>query len=204
MIKTINPTSFSAPELHRLGDGQESIGYESDEVQKILDGIRKRTSSKRLMTAAEPADEAHMARRSAPAAKESQATGPRIHVLAVDDDPDSRFVIEKFLELLNVKCDFAKDGAEALDRFMDKEYDMVFMDVQMARMNGLEATARIREEERNRARRTPIVAITGLCFEEDRMLCLSAGMDDFMCKPLRLAEFKKMIAAWCPSYDSDL
>jgi CheY-like chemotaxis protein len=65
------------------------------------------------------------------------------------------------------------------------EYDVIFMDVQMPEMNGLEATVEIRKSEEASGSRVPIVAMTANAMKEDRDNCLNAGMDDFISKPIK-------------------
>jgi len=71
------------------------------------------------------------------------------------------------------------------------DYDLVLMDVQMPRMDGLEATRVIREKERVRGGHIPIIAVTAYALEKDKVECLAAGMDYYMSKPI---DFKKCIA----------
>jgi CheY-like chemotaxis protein len=68
-------------------------------------------------------------------------------------------------------------------------FDIVFMDIQLPKLNGLKATREIREFERQHDRHTPIIAITAHALEEDRQRCLAAGMDEYISKPIDLQEF---------------
>jgi CheY-like chemotaxis protein len=78
----------------------------------------------------------------------------------------------------------ASNGAEALQKWREETFDVVFMDVQMPVLDGLEATRLIRAEEPSGGRRIPIVALTAHAMGGDRDLCLAAGMDDYISKPI--------------------
>jgi CheY-like chemotaxis protein len=81
----------------------------------------------------------------------------------------------------------ASDGIEALDLFRAAEFDVVLMDLQMPRMDGLEATRQIREFEQEQSlKRTPIIAMTANVTAKDRARCLAAGMDEHFPKPISL------------------
>ena len=79
----------------------------------------------------------------------------------------------------------------------NRPFDMVFMDCQMPEMDGFEATARIRDQHRSRAR-VPIVAMTANAMIGDRELCLSAGMDDYVSKPLSVETLRNILTRWAP------
>jgi signal transduction histidine kinase/ActR/RegA family two-component response regulator len=105
-------------------------------------------------------------------------------VLVVEDNVLNQKVAVHRLERLGCRVDVASDGVEALTRIEETPYDLVFMDLQMPRMDGIQTTLAIRERERAHGRRLPIVAMTAHAFPEDRRRCLDAGMDDHVSKPL--------------------
>ncbi len=109
------------------------------------------------------------------------ARGRRI--LVVEDNAINQKVAVRMLTTLGAHVDVAGDGMEALTQVEAFPYDLVFMDVQMPRMDGLEATAKIREREAE-GRRLTIVAMTAHAQTEDRDRCLAAGMDDYVRKPV--------------------
>ncbi|MEM9454502.1 MAG: response regulator [Myxococcota bacterium] len=123
----------------------------------------------------------------------SVARGRRI--LLVEDDATNRQVAAILLRRLGAEVDVAGDGQEAVVRVEAARYDLVLMDVEMPRMSGLQAAASIRERERGRGPRVPIVAMTAHAQFEDRKRCLAAGMDDHLCKPFRREELLAVLDA---------
>lgn len=112
---------------------------------------------------------------------------PELRVIVADDNPVNRKVALSFLKRLGYQADAAANGVELLERLKTDLYDVVFMDVQMPEMDGLEATRRIRGELPP-ARQPRIVAMTAAAFAEDRVRCLGAGMEDYVSKPMSMEE----------------
>ena len=104
-------------------------------------------------------------------------------LLVAEDDPVSREISTMLLRLAGFEVDVACDGQEAVELASRRRYAMVLMDMQMPRLNGLEATRRIRETGASRS--ALIVALTANAFDEDRLRCLEAGMDDYLSKPVQ-------------------
>ena len=102
-------------------------------------------------------------------------------ILAVDDEPFNREVAQMLLESAGLIVDTAKDGEEAVALARQTAYAAILMDMQMPRMNGLDATRKIREMLD--CRKTPIIAVTANVFAEDKARCFAAGMNDFLIKP---------------------
>ena len=95
--------------------------------------------------------------------------------------------------------DVAADGVEALEKVRDGEpgrYDLILMDIQMPRMDGYEATRRIRALDDPAKARIPIIAVTANAFEEDRRVAAEAGMDDHLAKPYDVPQMQKTLAAY--------
>ena len=103
-------------------------------------------------------------------------------VLLVEDEPINREIAVILLEDLGLQVDQAEDGEQAVAMAAASNYDLVLMDMQMPRMDGLQATQHIRRLPAHA--RTPILAMTANAFAEDKARCLEAGMDDFMAKPV--------------------
>ena len=112
----------------------------------------------------------------------SAACGP-LHVLLVEDNPANQKVAIHFLQERGHFVDIAGNGREAVELTELDSYDVILMDVQMPEMNGLEATALIRQREQGR-QRVPIIAMTAHAMKEDRDRCLAAGMDGYLSKPV--------------------
>jgi signal transduction histidine kinase/DNA-binding response OmpR family regulator len=124
---------------------------------------------------------------------DENADGPLI--LLAEDNPFNQKVAEGLLKLLGCRVELAANGAEALERVRDKEYDLVFMDCQMPEMDGYEATRRIRKLPAPR-NETLIVAMTANALSGDRNACFDAGMDDFLSKPVTKAVVESTLAKW--------
>ena len=93
---------------------------------------------------------------------------------------------------------FAKDGREVLALALRQSFDLILMDVQMPEMDGYEATRAIREMERKTDAHVPIVALTAHAQNSDRDLCLDAGMDDYIAKPIHLADLLQKVEQFTP------
>jgi len=110
-------------------------------------------------------------------------------VLLADDNAINQKVAVTMIAKLGYRADPAGNGLEALEAVRRQPYDIVFMDVQMPEMDGLEATRRIRALAAAQGRRGPwIIALTANAMQDDRGLCLAAGMDDYVTKPFKLPD----------------
>ena len=117
-----------------------------------------------------------------------RSIGPKPRVLLVEDNPINQLVARQFLKHFDVQVDVANNGLEAVEAACRVSYDLIYMDMHMPEMDGLEATRAIRQRP-SRDRRVPIVAFTASAFEEDELACRAAGMDDFISKPVRKSVF---------------
>ena len=118
-------------------------------------------------------------------------------ILLVEDLEDNRDVVALFLKDTPYQLDMAENGAVALQKFQTDRYDLLFMDMQMPVMDGLQATAAIREWERTQQRRpTPIVALTANAFKEESDKCLAAGCTAHLTKPIKKKFLLTAIAQW--------
>jgi CheY-like chemotaxis protein len=116
-------------------------------------------------------------------------------VLVAEDNPVNQMVALKMLERLGYRVDVVADGAEALGEVSPGDYDAVLMDVQRPKMDGYEATGRIRERE-GAAKRTPVIAMTAKVLESEREEALWAGMDDYVVKPVKADELDRVLGRW--------
>ncbi len=118
------------------------------------------------------------------------------HVLLVEDNELNREIATAILGETGMKVDVAVDGAEAVEIMFaadENEYDLIFMDIQMPKMDGYTATHEIRTLPNNKKANIPIVAMTANAFEEDRKKSIEAGMDGHIVKPINLDEIMKVI-----------
>ncbi len=121
----------------------------------------------------------------------------RPRVLVVDNNVINQKVAAGLLSNLGCRVDLAANGREALAAMSRTRYALVLMDCHMPEMDGFAATAEIRRRE-GRGRRTPIIAMTASAMPADRELCLRAGMDEYLVKPLRAETAGGLLARWLP------
>jgi len=113
-----------------------------------------------------------------------------LRVLLVEDNAVNRKVAATMIRRLGHQVESAVDGLEAVERLERETFDLVLMDLQMPRLDGLEATRRIRARHGGDM---PVVALTANAFDEDRQACLDAGMDGHLTKPLRLDDLERAL-----------
>lgn len=112
-----------------------------------------------------------------------------VQVLVAEDYEINQILINELLKRFDIVPDFVNNGSEAVDKVMEKQYDLVFMDVNMPVMDGIEATQFIRRNDIT----VPIVALTANAMEGDREKLLDSGMDDYLSKPVVFEEMQKVL-----------
>jgi signal transduction histidine kinase/AmiR/NasT family two-component response regulator len=121
-----------------------------------------------------------------------------LRILLADDNPINQRVGQSVLLKLGYHAELATNGLEVIQAIERGSFDLLFLDVQMPELDGLEAARQI--TARWPADRRPrIIAMTGNAFLGDREKCLAAGMDDYICKPIRIAELQEAIQRWGPT-----
>ena len=128
----------------------------------------------------------------------SEASLSGLHALIADDNLINRKLINIILQKVGLTVTLTSNGQEVVDAYKIGTYDIIFMDIQMPVMDGVQATHKILEYEREeRLRHVPIVALTANVAEGDRERFLSEGMDDYATKPLEIDTLKRIIARHC-------
>ena len=131
-----------------------------------------------------------------------QNTQPRI--LAVDDNEPNLKLLKILLTDMGIQVDTASSGRKALQMVQDVSYNMVFMDIQMPEMDGLEVTSLIRAQE-DEGTHMPIIALTAHAMAEEKAELITAGMDDYLTKPVNEQQLTHIITLWAkasPDYSS--
>ena len=143
----------------------------------------------------------------ASAARGAQDEGAQLHtqdgrrrgrVLVAEDNAVNQRVVMRQLTHCGVETDVVADGGAAVEAAAKRRYDLVLMDCQMPVLDGFEAARAIRAAELRSGERVPIVALTANAMEADRQACLAAGMDDYLAKPVRLADVERVLGRWMP------
>jgi len=122
-----------------------------------------------------------------------------LRVLLAEDNEINQQVAIEFLQLRGHQVRVANNGKDVLQALASERFDIILMDVQMPQMDGFQATAAIREKEKTTGIRVPIIAMTGYAMKADRQRCLDAGMDGYICKPIRSQELFEIVESFSPA-----
>lgn len=129
--------------------------------------------------------------------EEPQRKRHSARVLVVDDSAVSREVAIEFLNDMVDEVVCASDGREAIEKWKSQPFDLIFMDSEMTKMNGIEATKEIRSQEQNTGqKRIPIVGLTGNIHNDQKQTAFDAGMDDYIEKPYTPENLEKALTEW--------
>ncbi len=137
--------------------------------------------------------------------KTSMKLFSNIHTLVVEDNPINQKMIQHTLKNIGITSDCANNGQVGLEMFMKNhnKYKMIFMDIQMPVMNGLDATkAILAYEKHNNLNHTPIVAVTANALKGDREYFMSEGMDEYISKPINLEKFIRVLKIFFKEEDN--
>lgn len=144
------------------------------------------------------------------ASKPQEPAGPQDHVanyvdqslkiLVAEDEPTNRLLIKRLLEKRGHQVTVVSDGQACLDVAESENFDLVFMDIQMPNMDGLEATRRIRQMSNPARSRTPIIALTAHAMKGDREKFIDAGISEHLSKPLDSSRLEEMIEKFRPDH----
>jgi len=119
-------------------------------------------------------------------------------VLLVEDDAVNRKVATKMLKTLGCRVEWAGDGEAAVALFQQGKFDLIFMDMQLPKLDGCEATQQIRHLEGKVVQRVPIIALTANAMKEDQERCFQAGMDGHVSKPFLFAKVRDTLLHFLP------
>ncbi|MGF1485628.1 MAG: response regulator [Prochloraceae cyanobacterium] len=125
-----------------------------------------------------------------------------LRLLLAEDVPVNQKVALNILQKIGYRADIASDGSEAIEALQRQEYDLIFMDVQMPEMDGLEVTRQIRRRTDNKSKPW-IVAMTAHAMESHRQECFEAGMNDYISKPVRLEDIVRVLQRYQKFLRSD-
>ncbi|MCS7338354.1 MAG: response regulator, partial [Verrucomicrobiae bacterium] len=193
LLSPIGAHTASATEL-------KAAGFESVAIKPIKP-LRLKEVLRQVVTGAK-----YTQAQPAPESKSDQVLAARLplRILVADDNKINQKVAVRLLQQMGYQPDVAANGKEVLAALDKHQYDLIFMDVLMPEMDGLEATRAIRKRQKDTALfpnyKPPliIVAMTASAMLGDREKCLDAGMDDYLAKPVRLEDVRRIIEQWGP------
>ena len=139
----------------------------------------------------------------APAEETPSAPPPAtasLHILVAEDNEFNAQLLEQVLLRRGHRVLVASNGREALALAQDEVFDLLLLDVHMPELDGFQVVSGIRERERTSGRHLPVIALTARSRKEDRQLCLAAGMDDFLSKPVRAADLEAAISLFAAAH----
>lgn len=117
-------------------------------------------------------------------------------ILLAEDNKINQRIASLTFNMMGVSIDIASNGQEALEMYRQKQYDLIMMDLHMPVMDGMEASRQIRsfEKETNSSHRVFMIALSASAVSEIKEECIESGMDDFMEKPFKESELRKILA----------
>lgn len=128
----------------------------------------------------------------------------KLKILLVEDNLVNQKLAVGVLGKQGHEVTIANNGREAIDIWQEHPFDLILMDVQMPVMDGLQATQKIRELEKETGQHIPVIAMTARAMEGDRQECLESGMDDYLAKPIRIKELAQRLSRIVPESSEEL
>jgi PAS domain S-box-containing protein len=126
-----------------------------------------------------------------------------LHILLAEDNIINQKIAIRILQKMGYMADIAANGLEVIDALKRQKYDIIFMDVQMPEMDGLEATNMILNIWPHVDTRPKIIAMTANAMEGDKEICINAGMDDYISKPVAIEDVQEALIRWGKKPDED-
>ena len=118
-------------------------------------------------------------------------------VLVAEDDKGCQILTRRLLERVGLEVTIANDGEEAIEKVLKESFDLIFMDVRMPTLNGFEATAALHQKGIT----APIIAVTAHAMDGDRILCIEAGCNDYLSKPIEHKKLLEVLEKYLPAKD---
>ncbi len=169
--------------LMSTGDQKRSLKRYISRIDKILYKPINFTKTLKILNQKEDSTE-----------KKNKITFENLHVLVAEDNIINQKLLLNVLNRLGIEVSIANNGLKALESRMKHEYDMIFMDIEMPVMGGMEATGQILTYERKHDKKhIPIVALTANALSGDREKYMGAGMDEYLSKPIHLDELNVLL-----------
>jgi len=183
------------PDLRQIGIILLTTGARPDDVRRC-EQLNVHARLMKPVVQPELLDAISLALGQVPAAQQSRAQSaedpardlPPLRVLLAEDSVVNQRLAVAVLEKYGHAVEVAENGQQTLDLWQSAPFDVILMDVEMPVLDGLEATATIRQQEAGTGRHIPIIAMTAHAMKGDRERCLAAGMDDYVAKPIRVRE----------------
>ncbi|MEO0473923.1 MAG: response regulator, partial [Bacteroidota bacterium] len=163
-------------------------------ARSLMKPIRQADLAQALMTALSNQPDVPAKRKAKPSSEQDLASRCPLRILVAEDNKVNQKVVRKLLSKLGYEIQIVGDGAAALEAVKNGGIDLVFMDVQMPVMDGLQATQSIIEQLAESA--PPVIAMTANAMQGDREMCLAAGMKDYVSKPLVKQAVVDMLTKW--------
>ncbi len=121
-----------------------------------------------------------------------------VRILVAEDNKVNQIITTKYLAKLGCIPDVVENGSEVLNSLKSDQYDLIIMDGQMPVLDGYEATRIIRSHVNETYSKIPIIAMTANALKGDKDICLDAGMNDYLSKPVKFDEFTEKLSKWIP------
>ena len=168
----------------------------ADTFGESIQHLSKPATEKRLFIALRHALQLQSDIPSSEGSRNTLSTLTNRNVLAVDDNPSNLKLISTILREMGANVLEASNGPEAIQLFETSKIDIVFMDIQMPGMDGIETTQQLRQRQKNLSFKTPIIALTAHALAEQRQHLLLSGMDDYLSKPASEQQLLRMLEKW--------
>ena len=184
------PETVPAPNTTERAYERRALPIENDEAV-LGNNWRDAVIAKAVGAEAPSAEE--VSEQELPVASEDESG--TIRILLAEDNAINALLTRTLLEAEGHSVETVEDGLLAVEAMKSSKYDLIFMDMRMPNMDGLEATRKIRSMD-NVSKGLPIIALTANAFDDDRNACFDSGMNDFMTKPVSAEELSEMVRTW--------